>query len=166
MEKAPFLDGDRGQVEPSRWTSPFPQRNAESPRSKLRFGMYALAAAAGLMLVMVFVGLAFVQTNVVVGQGTGVYNATFGFGAIILMSLPERTDRRDGMSLIASTSGIQITKTIDATRGEDIPEKARPFGKGTSDKYLGSWRTHMDALKYVVDNNIQTALLFEDDVDW
>ena len=33
-------------------------------------------------------------------------------------------------------------------------------------QYLGSWRTHMTALKYVVDHGLETALLLEDDVDW
>lgn len=94
-------------------------------------------------------------------------NATLGFGAILLLSLPERTDRRDGVSLIAATSGVQISHVIEAVKGDQISEKAYPPGRPElSMQYLGSWRTHMTALKYVVDHGLETALLLEDDVDW
>jgi hypothetical protein len=31
---------------------------------------------------------------------------------------------------------------------------------------LGVWRAHANAWKYMMDNNIQSALIIEDDVDW
>jgi hypothetical protein len=97
------------------------------------------------------------------------HNATLGFGAIVLISLPERTDRRDGVSLLTSFSGVRITHTVDAVKGADVVKKARPYGQARDkldDGYFGSWRSHMDALKYIVDNRIESALLIEDDVDW
>jgi len=71
--------------------------------------------------------------------------------------------------LISSTSDVTISHTISAVRGEDIASKARPYvetvGKLDS-PHWGSWRSHLDALKYVVDNRIETALIIEDDIDW
>lgn len=94
-------------------------------------------------------------------------NATLGFGEVLLLNLPERTDRRDAVSLIGSLSGITITKVFAAVKGEDVSEKAKPIGNDKIDQsHLGSWRTHVDAFRYVVDNNIETALILEDDVDW
>ncbi|KAF3925863.1 hypothetical protein ABW20_dc0103961 [Dactylellina cionopaga] len=98
-----------------------------------------------------------------------VWNETLGFGAILLISLKTRTDRQDAVSLIASQAGLRVTHVIDAVRGEDIHQKAYPYGKARSElplPYLGSWRSHMDAFKYIIDNRIETALLIEDDVDW
>ncbi|KAK6542901.1 hypothetical protein TWF694_006840 [Orbilia ellipsospora] len=98
-----------------------------------------------------------------------VRNETLGFGAIILISLKIRTDRQDAVSLIASEAGIKITHVIDAVKGEDIHQKAYPYGTARTDlplPYLGSWRSHMDAFKYIIDNRIETALVLEDDIDW
>ncbi|KAF3914089.1 hypothetical protein AA313_de0204412 [Arthrobotrys entomopaga] len=98
-----------------------------------------------------------------------VRNETLGFGAIILISLKIRTDRQDAVSLIASQAGIKITHVIDAVKGEDIHLKAYPYGTARTDlplPYLGSWRSHMDAFKYIIDNRIETALVLEDDIDW
>lgn len=97
----------------------------------------------------------------------GPTNATLGFGEIILLNLAERTDRRDAVSLISSISGITITTVLDAVKGEDVSEKAKPLGNKLIDQaHLGSWRSHVDAFRYIVDNKIETALLLEDDVDW
>jgi len=100
---------------------------------------------------------------------SAVHNSTLGFGATVLISLKSRTDRRDSLALIGHAQGITITKTIDAVLGADIVDKAKPDGKakGSLDQmHWGSWRSHMDALKYVVDSGVETALILEDDVDW
>jgi len=98
-----------------------------------------------------------------------VFNATLGFGAILLISLPERTDRRDAVSLIASAQGVQITKLINAVKGSEVAAKAKPAGSGKQklkDGEIGAWRSHIDAFKWIVDNGIETALILEDDIDW
>lgn len=100
---------------------------------------------------------------------THTLNATLGFGATILISLPERTDRRDAVTLISSTSGIEITHIVDAVHGDGVTVKAKPFGFAAGkldDPHWGSWRSHLNALRYIVDNRIETALIVEDDVDW
>ncbi|KAK9330351.1 hypothetical protein V1520DRAFT_385010 [Lipomyces starkeyi] len=102
-----------------------------------------------------------------------VQNATLGFGAILMLSLMSRTDRQDAIALIASQCDIKISHVIPGVVSEEINEKAYPWGRGL-DKlltpqympYLGSWRSHMNTFKYIIDNKIETALIIEDDVDW
>ena len=58
---------------------------------------------------------------------TGVANSTLGFSKIFAVGLPERTDKRDALALIARLTGLNI-EWIDGVRGESIPDKAVPFG--------------------------------------
>ncbi|KAK9322268.1 hypothetical protein V1517DRAFT_323911 [Lipomyces orientalis] len=102
-----------------------------------------------------------------------VQNSTLGFGAILLLSLTSRTDRQDAIALIASQCDIRISHVIPGVISEEINEKAYPYGRGLEKlltpqymPYLGSWRSHMNAFKYIIDNKIETALILEDDVDW
>ena len=72
------------------------------------------------------------------------------------------------MSLMATATGIELS-FIDGVRGEDVPDKVLPPG---AEKLLlsagsrGNWRAHMDALNGVIRENLATALIIEDDVDW
>ncbi|KAK7206463.1 hypothetical protein BZA70DRAFT_309322 [Myxozyma melibiosi] len=102
-----------------------------------------------------------------------IQNRTLGFGAILLLSLPTRSDRQDAMSLLASETNFTITDTIPGVFSKDVDEKAYPPGPGREKMateryfpYLGSWRSHMNLFRYIVDNNIESALVLEDDVDW
>ncbi|KAK9371405.1 hypothetical protein V1509DRAFT_650987 [Lipomyces kononenkoae] len=102
-----------------------------------------------------------------------VQNSTLGFGQIIMLSLMSRTDRQDAISLIASLCDLQVSHVIPGVLTEEISEKAYPWGKGLEKlmtpqykPYLGSWRSHMNTFKYIIDNKIETALIIEDDVDW
>ncbi|KAK9311540.1 hypothetical protein V1522DRAFT_417586 [Lipomyces starkeyi] len=102
-----------------------------------------------------------------------VQNATLGFGAILMLSLMSRTDRQDAIALIASQCDIKISHVIPGVVSEEINEKAYPWGRGLEKlltpqymPYLGSWRSHMNTFKYIIDNKIETALIIEDDVDW
>lgn len=169
MEKIPFLGEPRRTSTDSNWDNAYIGRQTGPARRK-RFAPYALFTL-GLVVVLII----FYQFTVSSGGGlalnatSSVSNSTLGFGAIVLLSLPERTDRQDAISLIAAKTGMQITKQIDSIHGEDIHYKARPYGQANStimDGYIGSWRTHMNALKYVVDQRLETALIIEDDVDW
>lgn len=50
-----------------------------------------------------------------------------------------------------------------------MDEKALPIvaeGRHFDGKHLGSWRTHLNAALYMVENNVGSALVLEDDVDW
>ncbi|KAK9321114.1 hypothetical protein V1517DRAFT_183005 [Lipomyces orientalis] len=95
------------------------------------------------------------------------HNSSLGFGEIVYISMPERTDRQDAMNLLADSFGLQL-KLVPGVRGTDmspkaipdeVPEKMRP-------SELGCWRAHADAWRYLLESDLETLLIFEDDVDW
>lgn len=172
MEKAPFL-ATRDEGAPTHDETSHSTGDACSRwRSKRYLFLESLVIASAVATIVIFVvyggqRIPAQKSTSALASLPAAMNATLGFGAILLLSLPDRTDRQDAMSLISSNSGIEITKTIYSVMGETVSSKARPIGSDhISPKYLGSWRSHMNALKYVVDNKIETALIFEDDVDW
>ncbi|KAF2465449.1 uncharacterized protein BDR25DRAFT_203383, partial [Lindgomyces ingoldianus] len=71
-------------------------------------------------------------------------NSTLNFQEILYISMPHRTDRQDALSLLAAVSGIKLTL---------IPG-------------VWCWRAHANAWRYIIDNDVQTALIVEDDIDW
>ncbi|KXJ90051.1 hypothetical protein Micbo1qcDRAFT_73562 [Microdochium bolleyi] len=95
-------------------------------------------------------------------------NSTWGFEDILVVSLPSRTDRRDGMRLQAVLSETRI-KFVDAIRGDAVPDNAIPTTTKhirLSDGSIGSWRAHINAIHEVVARNLSSALIMEDDIDW
>lgn len=68
-----------------------------------------------------------------------------------MVSLPERTDRRDSMVLAAAVSNIEV-EFIDAVHGPDVLDKALPpgDGRGMGEPNIGSWRGHMNAISEYV----------------
>lgn len=78
-----------------------------------------------------------------------VTNSTLGFSKIFVIGLPERTDKRDAMTLTSSLTGFKL-EFIDGVKGEAVPDKAIPFGKNRDNlpnTYLGSWRSHINAVR-------------------
>lgn len=78
-----------------------------------------------------------------------VTNGTLGFGKVFVVGLPERTDKRDAMALTSSLTGFDV-EWVDGWHGQDIPDKAVPFGVDRGmlmETNLGSWRGHMDAVR-------------------
>jgi len=74
---------------------------------------------------------------------------TTQFGDIFIISLPARTDRRDGMTLQAALSNLHIN-FIDGVLGKDVPDNAIPTSPGhgrMGDASIGSWRGHMNAIQ-------------------
>ena len=69
------------------------------------------------------------------------------------MNLPERTDRRDAMTLMATVTGIKLT-FVDGVRGADVLEKALPPGERNKNIQsmgaIGSWRAHMNVLQRLI----------------
>ncbi|KAF2018938.1 glycosyltransferase family 25 protein [Aaosphaeria arxii CBS 175.79] len=95
-------------------------------------------------------------------------NSTLGFQKLLVLNLPFRSDRRDAITLAAATSNMKL-EFVDGVTGESIRESAYPPPKENIKLpagIRGSWRTHMNALQRVVQENLTTALIFEDDVDW
>lgn len=95
-------------------------------------------------------------------------NSTLGFQKIFVVNLPERSDKRDAMSLAASLTNISID-FVDGVRGETIPAKALPLhqeSRTMPENMLGSWRAHMNAVRKVIEEGLSSALIIEDDGDW
>ena len=94
-------------------------------------------------------------------------NSTMGFEKIIVINLPSRADRRDRMSVLAAHTGIEIEYS-DGLRGEQVDNKAMPphWKSSMSDGNKGSYRSHVNALRKVVENRYRTAIIMEDDLDW
>ncbi|EGP86104.1 uncharacterized protein MYCGRDRAFT_74064 [Zymoseptoria tritici IPO323] len=93
-------------------------------------------------------------------------NSTLGFQKIFVISLPSRTDHRDAMSLASAFTGLDIEYVDGVTEVNKgaLPPHDEKFK--LSDKSYGSWRAHMNALRLIVEQNLTTALVLEDDVDW
>ncbi|KAI0116563.1 glycosyltransferase family 25 protein [Hypoxylon sp. NC0597] len=95
-----------------------------------------------------------------------VFNKTLGFSKIFVINLPSRTDRRDAMALAGAASNLTFT-WIDGVSGGQVPDRVVSLGtEGRSSGAKGSWRSHMNALQAVVRDNLQSALIMEDDIDW
>ncbi|KAI1395143.1 glycosyltransferase family 25 protein [Hypoxylon fuscum] len=97
-----------------------------------------------------------------------VANETLGFSKIFVVGLPERSDKRDAMALTSSLTGFHV-EWINGVKGESIPDKAVPFGadrKKLWETNLGSWRGHMNAVRRIIEEDLDSALIMEDDMDW
>ncbi|ROV87588.1 hypothetical protein VMCG_10613 [Cytospora schulzeri] len=97
-----------------------------------------------------------------------VTNDTLGFSKIFVVGLPERTDKRDALTLSAALTGFHVD-FVDGVRGETIPDKAVPIGvdrHALMETNLGSWRGHMNAVRRIIDEDLESALIMEDDMDW
>ena len=95
-------------------------------------------------------------------------NNTLGFEKVYVVNLPERSDKRDAMSLAAALTNITVDY-IDGVKGDTIPDKALPHKqehRPMPANFLGSWRAHMNTIREIVEKGISTALIIEDDSDW
>ncbi|KAI1765739.1 glycosyltransferase family 25 protein [Hypoxylon sp. FL1150] len=95
-----------------------------------------------------------------------VLNKTLGFSKIFVINLPSRTDRRDAMALAGAVSNLSFS-WIDGVTGDQVPDEVIPKSdRGHSTGARGSWRSHMNALQAIVDQDLRSALILEDDIDW
>lgn len=97
-----------------------------------------------------------------------VTNDTLGFSKIFVVGLPERTDKRDALSLTAALTGFHVD-FVDGVRGESIPDKAVTFGidrHALMETNLGSWRGHMNAIRRIVEEDLESARIMEADMEW
>jgi GR25 family glycosyltransferase involved in LPS biosynthesis len=106
-----------------------------------------------------------------------VANGTLGFGAIFVLGLPDRSDKRDALELAAALTGLQII-WVDGVPGDKMHPKATPpihfdpdfqdtYGFGMpNDGQIGCWRGHMNIWREMIRAGISSALILEDDVDW
>lgn len=88
-------------------------------------------------------------------------NATLGFGRIYVVS-KEDSPRRPGLLQAANVTELDLTIPIQPTWTEDDLEGHKGIGRGS----LLAWLGHLHSLRQFVDSGAETALFFEDDVDW
>jgi hypothetical protein len=94
-----------------------------------------------------------------------VYNETLGFQEIFVISLADRSDKQDSISVQATLSNICIT-VVDGVVGKDVPAKAKPYGMDRTPPEVGCWRSHLNIMQHVVQHRLRSALIMEDDADW
>ena len=95
-------------------------------------------------------------------------NNTLGFGDVYIIHMPDRTDKLDSIRLITSITNISY-KIIPGVDGLAMPHVAWPgFYKegGKAAGITGCWRAHMNAAAAIIDNNLSSGLIVEDDADW
>lgn len=113
-------------------------------------------------------GTTAVDTRPHVGGTADVQNATLGFEKIYVINRAARTDRRDSLTLAGAFTGLDLT-FIDGVDGANVEDRVLPADSrehNISPGNKGSWRAHMNALRSVIEANLTSALILEDDVDW
>ena len=97
-----------------------------------------------------------------------ILNETLGFERIYAIGLPERTDKRDALTLASALTGLSLT-WVPGVDGTTVSSKAAPppwdYERRASGT-LGCWRAHLNVIEQVVREQVATALILEDDADW
>ena len=97
---------------------------------------------------------------------SSIQNSSLGFERILVINLPTRADRVDGLRLSASLTGIKFA-VVPGVQDKDLVTAALPYVWPTGkEPGRGSWRAHMNALNTIVDEGLSSALILEDDIDW
>ncbi|KAG8528874.1 uncharacterized protein KY384_006563 [Bacidia gigantensis] len=99
-----------------------------------------------------------------------ILNGTLGFQNVYVLSLPDRSDRREPLLAGANATNLTIT-VIDAIRDRQIPKSDYPIDWSTNgwvakEGELGCLMSHLRFWRKVIYENITTALVMESDVDW
>ncbi|KAJ1977692.1 hypothetical protein H4R34_003483 [Dimargaris verticillata] len=99
-------------------------------------------------------------------QPTSTNARKLGFDEIYVINLKKRTDRKAQMLLQADFLGLQFKFTEAATPETMgyIPKHKKRL-KGMSEFQLACWRSHMNIYLDIVERNLTSALILEDDVD-
>ncbi|KAF2866924.1 hypothetical protein BDV95DRAFT_611216 [Massariosphaeria phaeospora] len=129
--------------------------------------LVAACLIATVLLVSMQHGYSFPRGTFKEKLPNSIANATLGFQSLLILSLPTRPDRLSSLTLAASTSNLHTT-LIAGINGSSIHESAFPPGnhRALPVGNRGSWRAHLDAVRRVVERNLTTALILEDDADW
>ncbi|KAF3054882.1 hypothetical protein GL218_07533 [Daldinia childiae] len=95
------------------------------------------------------------------------FNDTLGLSKIFVINLPSRKDRRDAMSLAGAVSNLTFT-WIDGISGGQVSDHDVPVRRGIHSSLgaKGSWRSHINALQSIIREDLTSALILEDDIDW
>jgi hypothetical protein len=93
-------------------------------------------------------------------------NETLNFQQIFAINLPSRVDRRDILTLMASYSNISVTIVpgVKSVAENALPPPRKP-GSLRPEEY-SVWRAHANVWRRMMEQDINTALIIEDDNDW
>ncbi|MCO5613693.1 hypothetical protein L7F22_067971 [Adiantum nelumboides] len=95
-------------------------------------------------------------------------NNTLDFQKVFVINLPDRFDRRDQIAIMAAVSEIEV-EYVDGVRIKEENLRSNRFPsqepKMTATK-LGCFRAHANLWRKIISENIATALILEDDIDW
>lgn len=102
--------------------------------------------------------------------GPRVANSTLDFGKIYTLNLETREDRRDEMTLIAAASGLKL-QFVAGVNSKTLDTQSLPDTYGTTEvilesAHLACYRGHASVWRQIVEDGVDTALIFEDDIDW
>lgn len=94
------------------------------------------------------------------------FNSTLSFGKIYSIGLKGAYTRRDELSLLSYQHRLDLTH-IEAIDGRTLTLKQLPYGASNlKPGELGCWRSHMNTLKQMLEDGVETALIVEDDFDF
>ncbi|PWN31384.1 uncharacterized protein FA14DRAFT_95109 [Meira miltonrushii] len=99
---------------------------------------------------------------------TNPVNSTLGFQKILVIHLPYRMDKKDQLLIMSRTQGIDLTFS-DGRTPESVKDSGLPWQNEEMTKDRGVvalFRGHMDAIQHILDENLSSALILEDDSDW
>ncbi|KAK3369941.1 hypothetical protein B0H63DRAFT_304532 [Podospora didyma] len=88
-------------------------------------------------------------------------NSTLGFGRIYVIS-KEDSPRRPGLLQAANVTELDLTIPVQPTWTKVDLEGHDGIGRGS----VLAWLGHLHSLRQFVESGVETALFFEDDVDW
>ncbi|KAL4800677.1 hypothetical protein BDV19DRAFT_383694 [Aspergillus venezuelensis] len=96
-----------------------------------------------------------------------VRNDTLGVQKIFAINLPSRHDKRDNIVLGAVLNGFQA-KVVDAVTPDEIDPKSYPYNWNFEHRpaEYAARRSHLNIMRRIVSERIQSAMIMEDDVDW
>jgi hypothetical protein len=97
-------------------------------------------------------------------------NSTLDFGKIYVLNLETREDRHDEMALIAAASGLDLT-FVAGVNSKTLEEQSLPDVYGTpyiilEPGHLACYRGHANIWRKMIEDDVETALIMEDDIDW
>ncbi|KAI9476784.1 hypothetical protein BX667DRAFT_323445 [Coemansia mojavensis] len=91
-------------------------------------------------------------------------NSTLGFQKILVLNMPHRHERRRNMNALARVHNLDLTYAKTVNRDEANVE-AINNGYLINGTHLACYLSHLSLYRRIIAENIQTALIFEDDVD-
>jgi hypothetical protein len=96
----------------------------------------------------------------------GKANSTLNFQQIFAINLPSRLDRKDTLTLMAAYSNLSITIVpgVRTLADNALPPPRKP-GSVRAEEYA-VWRAHANIWRRIIEDDLTTALILEDDNDW